>query len=188
MAGINNLRPVQSVEEAREKGRAGGIASGAARRAKRDARETAKMVLDMTPEINPKMLDTMKRMGLKGKARPDMRMICTMAMMQKAMKGDKAAYEFVLNVAGETSRSELDDIRVFAERRAAWLDEAEEKQRELFRIKQKLDSMTPEQRAKYDELRSLLEVEEPDDDGLMTALKTSCEEIGDLTEDVPEDA
>ena len=48
-----NLRPVRSAEEAREKGKKGGIASGEARRRKADLREAIKIALEAeykTPE------------------------------------------------------------------------------------------------------------------------------------------
>ena len=46
--GIENLKPVRSKEEARERGRAGGIASGKARREKRDRKQMASDLLDLT--------------------------------------------------------------------------------------------------------------------------------------------
>ena len=91
----------QNREEAKKNGHKGGIASGAARRAKREARETAKLVLNFKPDIPPKMLDTLRAMGLKGNIRPDMRYIATLAIMQKAMKGDKDCYRFLVELAGE---------------------------------------------------------------------------------------
>lgn len=45
MANEQNLRPVKSKSEARERGRSGGIASGAARRAAKTYREAAKILL-----------------------------------------------------------------------------------------------------------------------------------------------
>lgn len=46
MGKVNNLKPVRSVDEAREKGRQGGIASGAARRKKRDLRIALLALMD----------------------------------------------------------------------------------------------------------------------------------------------
>lgn len=45
MANEQNLRPVKSKSEARERGRSGGIASGVARRAAKTYREAAKLLL-----------------------------------------------------------------------------------------------------------------------------------------------
>ena len=60
--GIENLKPYQSEDEAREGGRKGGIASGAARRRKRDMREWA--------EILGQTLMTMRTPDGKGRASP----------------------------------------------------------------------------------------------------------------------
>lgn len=46
MANEQNLRPVQSENEARELGKKGGIASGEARRAKKDMAYFARVILD----------------------------------------------------------------------------------------------------------------------------------------------
>lgn len=106
MANEQNLIPHrfthdQDREAAARNGRKGGVACGAARRAKREARETAKLVLDFKPDLPPQMLETMRRMGLKKSIRPDMRYIATLAIMQKAMKGDMQCYKFLLELAEE---------------------------------------------------------------------------------------
>ena len=44
--GIDNLQPVRSKEEARERGRAGGVASGAARRERKTLADTLRVVLE----------------------------------------------------------------------------------------------------------------------------------------------
>lgn len=44
MANEQNLKPVRSKKEARERGKKGGVASGEARRQKRDRREWAKII------------------------------------------------------------------------------------------------------------------------------------------------
>ena len=106
MANEQNLIPHrfthdQDREAAARNGRKGGVACGAARRAKREARETAKLVLDFKPDLPPQMLETMRKMGLKKNVRPDMRYIATLAIMQKAMKGDMFCYRFLLELAEE---------------------------------------------------------------------------------------
>ena len=45
MAGTDNLQPVRSKEEARERGRAGGVASGAARRERKTIADALRLVL-----------------------------------------------------------------------------------------------------------------------------------------------
>ena len=46
MANEQNLKPVSSKKEARERGRKGGIASGEARRAKKSLREAMQILMD----------------------------------------------------------------------------------------------------------------------------------------------
>lgn len=167
MANEQNLIPFtsdQNREEAKKNGRKGGIASGAARRAKREARETAKLVLDFKPDLPPQMLDTMRRMGLRKNVNPDMRYIATLAIMQKAMKGDMACYKFLIEMAGETAEAAMLDAK--AEeimRRSAYV---EEQQREPVvdsdGVRQRMSEMTDEELAQYEKLCAMFEDESGD--------------------------
>lgn len=167
MANEQNLIPFtsdQNREEAKKNGRKGGIASGAARRAKREARETAKLVLDFKPDLPPQMLDTMRRMGLRKNVNPDMRYIATLAIMQKAMKGDMGCYKFLIEMAGETAEAAMLDAK--AEeimRRSAYV---EEQQREPVvdsdGVRQRMSEMTDEELAQYEKLCAMFEDESGD--------------------------
>lgn len=167
MANEQNLIPFtsdQNREEAKKNGRKGGIASGAARRAKREARETAKLVLDFKPDLPPQMLDTMRRMGLRKNVNPDMRYIATLAIMQKAMKGDMACYKFLIEMAGETAEAAM--LNAKAEeimRRSAYV---EEQQREPVvdsdGVRQRMSEMTDEELAQYEKLCAMFEDESGD--------------------------
>lgn len=159
MANEQNLIPHQftsnqSREQAAINGRKGGRASGAARRAKRDAKMIAEMVLDMKPDLPPATLETMRRMGLSGKGRPDMRMLATMAIMQKAMKGDVKAYEFILSLAGETAESEFAQIRTAESRLRYGQDtvEGEFVENDIDSVRAKMAAMTDEQLTQYEQL------------------------------------
>ena len=118
----------QSREEAAKNGRKGGQASGAARRAKRDAKLIAQQVLSMKPNLPPATLDMMVRMGMSEKTKPDMRMIASLAIMQRAMKGDHKAYvyrlvdeddggslEGILNLTDDPSTADEGDLVVMFE-------------------------------------------------------------------------
>lgn len=60
MAGKDNLKPVQSKEEARERGRAGGIKSGEVRRRKSSFKNVAKIINNLPlSEINKQKLISM---------------------------------------------------------------------------------------------------------------------------------
>ena len=84
MANENNLNPVRSENEAREKGKKGGIASGEARRKQKTIRETLEMML------SGKMPD--------GATRQD---AIVGALMEKALSGDVRAFEAIRDSIGD---------------------------------------------------------------------------------------
>lgn len=109
---IENLKPVQSKEEASERGRKGGIASGEARRRKKSMKETLELLLSL-PLEEGKGYDTEKLQSfanLKGK-NITVNEAILIKQVQKALKGDNNAINFVrdlvepktnnLNITGE---------------------------------------------------------------------------------------
>lgn len=109
MTNEQNLDPVQSKEEARKRGRAGGIASGKARREKKKMRETLEILLSM-PMKAGKFADVESIRhfaALKGKniSVQDAIMI---AQIQKAMKGDTKAAEYVRDTIGQKPVDSVD--------------------------------------------------------------------------------
>ena len=97
-----DLKPVQSTEEAKERGRKGGIASGKARREKRLMRDTLDILLAM-PLKNGKFADVdgIKNFAaLKGK-NINVQEAIMIAQVQKAMKGDTKAAEYVRDTIGQ---------------------------------------------------------------------------------------
>jgi len=97
-----NLNPVQSKNEARERGRAGGIASGKARRAKKEMRETLESILAMSMKTGKIVdVDNIRSFaGLKGK-NISVQDAILIAQIQKAMKGDTRAAEYVRDTVGQ---------------------------------------------------------------------------------------
>ena len=99
MAGIENLKPVRSEAEAREKGRAGGIASGKARRRKKSLKELGDMIgsLKVKSEKNKAI---MREAGIE-----DEDMIRDTAMLfmleAKAEKGDTNAIALIAKIRGQ---------------------------------------------------------------------------------------
>lgn len=79
-----DLKPVRSKDEAKERGKKGGIASGEARRKKKTIRETLEMML------SGKMPD--------GATRQD---AIVVALMEKALSGDVRAFEAIRDSIGE---------------------------------------------------------------------------------------
>ena len=105
MANEQNLKPVRTKREARERGRNGGKASGAVRRRKADFRRTLNMFL--TAEIDSE------------EWKPDLEALgveCTlesalnMAMIKEGLSGNVKAYEAIAKYAGQSDKSD-EDIR-----------------------------------------------------------------------------
>ena len=93
MANSENLKPVQSKSEAREKGKKGGIKSGESRRERKKLRELLELCLQLNDE----------QTGFKN----DYAM--TVALVKKAVKGDIGAYITIRDTIGEkpTDKQEI---------------------------------------------------------------------------------
>ena len=79
MANIENLKPVRSENEAREKGKNGGIKSGEKRRERKALKEELLYLLSIG--------DTQERLSL--------------ALIEKALSGDVRAFETIRDTIGE---------------------------------------------------------------------------------------
>lgn len=104
MANNENLRPVRTESEAREKGRAGGKASGVARRRKADFRKTLNLLL--TAEIDSEeWTPVLQALGLDS----TLEAAVNMAMIKKALAGNVKAYEAIARYSGQSEKTERDD-------------------------------------------------------------------------------
>ena len=99
-------------------------------------------------------------MGMSGTYKPDMRYICISAIMGKAMRGDVRAFEFLVRMAGETSESEIIDLKA-AEvvRRAVGSEEQVTPQMDIDEIRRTMDAMTDDQLEQYQRLCGMFEPE-----------------------------
>jgi len=79
----DNLQPVRSKEEARQRGKQGGIKSGEARRKKKTIREELEILLELMEEGQTN------------------REIVSAALLMKAKKGDTKAFELLRDTVGE---------------------------------------------------------------------------------------
>ena len=79
MANEQNLKPVTSKKEARERGRKGGLASGEARRKRKTLKEELLLLLS------------------EGETQQSV----TLALIEKAMSGDTKAFEVIRDTIGE---------------------------------------------------------------------------------------
>lgn len=96
-----NLKPVRTKSEARERGRAGGKASGAVRRRKADFRKTLNMLL--TAEIDsPEWKPMLEALGVDCTLESAM----LMAQIKQAMLGSTKAATFVAKYSGQSPEPE----------------------------------------------------------------------------------
>lgn len=96
-----NLKPVRTKSEARERGRAGGKASGKARRRKADFRKTLNMLL--TAEIDsPEWKPMLETLGVDSTLESAM----LMAQIKQAMLGSTKAATFVAKYSGQSPEPE----------------------------------------------------------------------------------
>ena len=79
MANEQNLKPVTSKKEARERGRKGGLSSGEARRKRKTLKEELLLMLS------------------EGETQQSV----TLALIEKAMRGDTKAFEVIRDTIGE---------------------------------------------------------------------------------------
>lgn len=101
MANEQNLK-TPSAKEARSRGRKGGIASGKARREKKMFRETLEAILGMPMKDGKDIAveDIKSFAAIKGQ-NISVQEAILIAQIQKAMKGDTRAAEYVRDTIGE---------------------------------------------------------------------------------------
>lgn len=98
-----NLKPVRTKSEARERGRAGGKASGKARRRKADFRKTLNMLL--TAEIDSEEYKPLlEALGVEC----TLESALNMAMIKEGLAGNVKAYEAVAKYAGQGVKTDTD--------------------------------------------------------------------------------
>lgn len=155
MANNENLKPVRTKSEARERGRAGGKASGAARRRKADFRRTLNALL--TTEIDtPEWTPILNALGLDS----TLESAVNMAMIKEALAGNVKAYVSIKDVLGQTSKSDTDleeqQLRMAANKAKLGTDVEEEPEDDGF-----LDALN--ESAADDWNREAMEEEDGDD-------------------------
>lgn len=97
-----NLNPVQSKDEATERGRKGGIASGEARRRKRDMREAAKALMQMQV-IGEKNKQKLDQFGVDREDQNYSTAIVVRLMQKALVDGDTRAIRLLAELSGQTS-------------------------------------------------------------------------------------
>lgn len=102
----DNLKPVRTKEEAKQRGRNGGKKSGESRRKKRDAKQSISLLLELAAQGN---LDkNLKQLGFSEEDRTNMNAL-TARMFSKAMSGDVAAFKALMDYGGFNPDQKLKD-------------------------------------------------------------------------------
>lgn len=117
MANEQNLKPIRTESEAREKGRNGGIASGAARREKKTVQKILNDFLSTAAKDNPQVSKLAAKMGLKSD--DSIKDLFTIVCVLNTMKdGNLSDLERLSKMLGE--QTEIADTE--AQKQAAFLD------------------------------------------------------------------
>lgn len=110
--GSENLRPPfskESPEEARVNGAKGGVKSGEVRRAKKSMREAAEMVLFLKPPISAAAIKQLRKMGVEDDITSQT--VALVKVMEKAMRGDINALQFIRDTAGQKPTDKVDVVQ-----------------------------------------------------------------------------
>jgi vacuolar-type H+-ATPase subunit B/Vma2 len=90
MANKNNLKPVRSKKEARERGKKGGIKSGEVRRERKTLKDELLLLLSSG--------DTQNKVSL--------------ALIEKALSGDTKAFEVIRDTIGEKAVEKVENTNI----------------------------------------------------------------------------
>ena len=117
MANEQNLKPIRTESEAREKGRNGGIASGAARREKKTVQKILNDFLSTSAKDNPQVAKLAAKMGLKSddSIKDLFTIVCTLNTLKD---GNLSDLERLSKLLGE--QTEIADTE--AQKQADFLD------------------------------------------------------------------
>lgn len=123
MANEKNLIPAnkRSLSEARENGRKGGLKSGEARRKKKSMKQVANYLLSL-----PVVEELQEEMIQSGIAvdETDNQTALVFSMMQRAIKGNVTAAQFIANITGSTAMTEAEREKIKLEKKRLKLEEA----------------------------------------------------------------
>ena len=117
MANEQNLKPIRTASEAREKGRNGGIASGIARREKKTVQKILNDFLSTAAKNNPQVSKLAAKIGLQddGSIKDLFTIVCTLNTLKD---GNLSDLERLSKLLGE--QTEIADTE--AQKQAAFLD------------------------------------------------------------------
>lgn len=123
MANEENLIPFdkRSVNEARESGKKGGIKSGQARRKKKSMKQAMNLLLSLP--VSDENAQRLAQLGIDADD-ADNQMLMMVSMMQRAIKGNVTAAQFIANITGSTAMTEAEREKIKLEKKRLKLEEA----------------------------------------------------------------
>ncbi len=123
MANEENLIPVtkRTKSEAREISKKGGQASGAARRKKKSMKQVANYLLSLP--VVEELQEEMIQSGIASDD-ADNQTALVFSMMQRAIKGNVTAAQFIANITGSTAMTEAEREKIKLEKKRLKLEEA----------------------------------------------------------------
>lgn len=123
MANEKNLIPAnkRSLSEARENGRKGGLKSGEARRKKKSMKQVANYLLSLP--VVEELQEEMIQSGIVSDD-ADNQTALVFSMMQRAIKGNVTAAQFIANITGSTAMTEAEREKIKLEKKRLKLEEA----------------------------------------------------------------
>lgn len=107
---INNLQPVKSKEEARERGRNGGIKSQQVQRERRKAKECMNMILSLDAK-GEKSRKMMAQMGIADEEQQNIMLLMTTMFAKAVSTGDPSAVKAILEIAGDMQGDKAQDTK-----------------------------------------------------------------------------
>lgn len=123
MVNEENLIPFdkRSVNEARESGKKGGIKSGQARRKKKSMKQAMNLLLSLP--VSDENAQRLAQLGIDVDD-ADNQMLMMVSMMQRAIKGNVTAAQFIANITGSTAMTEAEREKIKLEKKRLKLEEA----------------------------------------------------------------
>ncbi len=111
MANEKNLQPIKTLtkEEAKKRGSNGGKASVESRRKRKAMREQLESLLNMPVKNTKLKAQISSQLGIKS-GDIDNQMAITVALYQKALRGDTKAYELIRDTIGEKPIEQVQNI------------------------------------------------------------------------------
>ncbi len=122
MPNEENLIPNEkrTPKERRENARKAGIASGKARRKKKSMKQAMNLLLSLP--VSEKNMETLEQLGINTDD-ADNQMLVMVSMMQKAIKGNVSAAQFIANITGSTAMTEAERAKICLDKKRLKMEE-----------------------------------------------------------------